>query len=632
MLSRVELTNFRGFEHLRLDLKPVSVVVGPNSSGKTTALHAIGLALRAYSMVLDAPEAHPVVRKGHVVVCNGLILRDHTLLIPIRDRNELFRNANVYEGATSTVKLSFDAPPIQSISVALSYMRNAVLKLTVTVESSSALEAIEKTPSKSKNRAARLLEVLRTSRPSAVLVPAFYGVTIDEEYRTAPVVDELLQAGQQSSIVRNLVARLSGTDLVELNSFLQRTIGARIVDRTAAADAERVSPLVVRFLDSNGALDLSAAGAGLVNLVALFSALKFRRLSGDATTIFLFDEPEAHLHPRLQGVIGHELATIVRTFANTQMVVATHSVEMINRLGRRDDTVLFSVDRVAAAVKLDSESEIVDAMAAWADLTPFTSLSFLASRRLLFHEGPSDINILGRCADALFGNDPAKLSCFRSWTPAPLDGSGNAPALKALERVIQPKIFPGLQHGRPVRIYLLLDRDRSRVPGTRSSKTGRVESTEVVWGRHSVESLFLEPDVLAMWLAACLPEGGTSEATLREYVAEALTVVDAEHSLLDPAATDLAGELLRPGGVKFQDAMKQALAKVRAEPAIWQKGRDRARRILELVRGKLPHSERRHVRATIADQLADAGRERLSNPSAAVPADVRALLEALAAP
>jgi predicted ATPase len=159
-----------------------------------------------------------------------------------------------------------------------------------------------------------------------VLVPAFYGVTIDEEYRTAPVVDALLQAGQQSSIVRNLVARLSGNDLVELNTFLQRTIGAKLDDRTAAADAERTNPLMVRFSGTNGTLDLSAAGAGLVNLVALFSALKFRQTTAQTPTVFLFDEPEAHLHPRLQGVIGDELATAVRQCAD----------DCVNAL-RRDD-------------------------------------------------------------------------------------------------------------------------------------------------------------------------------------------------------------------------------------------------------------------------------------------------------
>jgi len=412
MLTKVELKNFRGFEDLTLDLEPVSVVVGPNSSGKTTVLHAISVALRAYSLALDDASAHPLAKGANVTICGGLILRDHTQLLPIAERNELFCNGTVFEGATARVTLTFDGSPVESLTVSLSYMRNAVLKLAVSVRSSAAAAAVAGIPTKSKNRPAALLDVLRRDRPTAILVPAFYGVTTNEEFRARPVVDGLLQAGQQSSIVRNLVSRLGANDLNELNSFLLRTIGARIDVRTAAADADTTSPLIVRFSDSNGALDLSAAGAGLVNLVALFSASKFRQLTAQAPTVFLFDEPEAHLHPRLQGLIGDELASIVRSFANAQLVVATHSVEMINRLGRRDDAVLYSVDRSTGAAKLDSESGLIDAMSGWADLTPLTSLNFLASRRMLFHDGPSDATILTLCAEVCFATIPRRSPRF----------------------------------------------------------------------------------------------------------------------------------------------------------------------------------------------------------------------------
>ena len=629
MLTKVELKNFRGFDNLALDLKPVSVVVGPNSSGKTTALHAISVALRAYSIVLDDPTTHPVAKGADVKVCSGLILRDHTPLLPLAERNELFRNGTVFEGATSTITLTFDGPPVESLSVSLAYMRNAVLKLTVAIRSSAAAAAVTGIPTRSKNRPTTLLDVLRKERPAAVLVPAFYGVTTNEEFRARPVVDELLQAGQQSTIVRNLVSRLSANDFTELNAFLTRTLGARIEARTTAADAETTNPIIVRFSDSNGALDLSAAGAGLVNLVALFSALKFRQLTAQAPTVFLFDEPEAHLHPKLQGLIGDELATIVRSFSNAQLVIATHSVEMINRLGRRDDAVLYAVDRTTGAAKLDSESGITDALSAWADLTPFTSLNFLASRRLLFHEGPSDATILTRCAEAYFANDPVKLVAFRRWTLVPLDGSGNAPALKTLEKVIQPKVFPNLSLGGAVRLVLLIDRDRSRKPGETKSTNGNVASSQIVWSRNSIESLFLDPAALAIWLAASIPPGGTPESTIQQHVTAAVATVDANQELLDTAIGDLQTELLKPGGLKVADALKQATSTVRTEPAVWQKGRDRARRVLEAVRGNLAHSERRHVRGTLADQLGEADLPRLSNPVAAIPSEVRTLLDSL---
>jgi hypothetical protein len=105
---------------------------------------------RAYSLVLDDPETHPVARGQTITVCDGMIPRDHTQLLPIAERNELFRNAEVYEGVTSTIALTFNGPPVESLTVSLSYMRNAVLKLTVKVASSGASDAVRKTPARSK--------------------------------------------------------------------------------------------------------------------------------------------------------------------------------------------------------------------------------------------------------------------------------------------------------------------------------------------------------------------------------------------------------------------------------------------------------------------------------------------------
>lgn len=639
MLKSVKLTNFRGFEKLDLDLKPVSVVIGPNSSGKTTILHAISAAHRAYALALDAADAHPTMNaKGVTTVCNGSILRDHVKLLPLAVQEEIFRDALASEGTTAKIELGFDgSDPVKRLIVQLSYMRNRVLKLTVEVDCPAAKSAVSIMPLKSKYRPGALLEALRRDRPVAVVVPAFYGVTLEEGFCAAPSVEEKLQEGQQSAIVRNLVARLSATDLEELNAFLFRTVGARINHRTAAADAERVHPLRVTFRDSNGALDLSAAGAGVVNLISLFAALKWRQRDGKGTTVFLLDEPEAHLHPRLQGVLGEELATLVRGFASAQLVAATHSVEMINRLGTREDSVLLAVDRAkSTAVSLESESGIVDELSTWADLTPFMSLNFLASRRLLFHEGPSDEKLLCRAAEVLFKNKPDSLAAFKRWTFVPLDGVGNVPGVPALRKVISTRVFPKIKPTSPVRIALVLDRDRTRKPEFKEEDEAGVRSTRVVWTRHSIESLFLEPAILSQWIAASIHAGGTDEATLRVRVQEAITHVNGSTELNDAAEGDLLANLVKSipkqANAALIDALKEAKAAVRADPAALQKGRDRARHILDHVRDSLPPKERTHVRNSLTDLVVGASIERLSAPDSAVPDELRRLIEHMALP
>ena len=57
------------------------------------------------------------------------------------------------------------------------------------------------------------------------------------------------------------------------------------------------------------------------------------------------DEPEAHLHPRLQGEMAHWVSTLIVKQFGAQVIMATHAVEIINRLAMRDDAVLLRVDR-----------------------------------------------------------------------------------------------------------------------------------------------------------------------------------------------------------------------------------------------------------------------------------------------
>ncbi len=92
----------------------------------------------------------------------------------------------------------------------------------------------------------------------------------------------------------------------------------------------------------------------------------------------------------------------------------------------------------------------------------------------------------------------------------------------------------------------------------------------------------------------------------------------------------MAPVLLREGGTP-KDSIKAAQGTVKADPATWQKGRDRARRLLEQVRKGLVTREQGHVRASIVDQTEAASLERLSHPDVAVPNEIKILLETMVA-
>jgi hypothetical protein len=52
-LTSVEIDGLKGFDHSTVELKPLTVLTGPNNCGKSTVLQAIALAFECFRRCLD---------------------------------------------------------------------------------------------------------------------------------------------------------------------------------------------------------------------------------------------------------------------------------------------------------------------------------------------------------------------------------------------------------------------------------------------------------------------------------------------------------------------------------------------------------------------------------------------------
>ena len=639
MLRHVQISRFRGFSELSTEVAPVSVLLGPNSSGKSSVLQAVGLACSAYAWALRQ-EPVPKLHDGWIAIWWDYPIRADETFLPAVRTDELFFNKG---SDPVVVTLRFeDTDFIQELQVSLRYGRNEALKLDVRVHSSAALQAVTGIKPQSKFFSPRLAEALTGKEPIAVAIPSFYGVVHGEPYINDARLERLLGAGQQGSVVRNLVARLGG--LKEISDLLRLSLGAEIVHSTSGQAIQEVEELSVRFREKNGDLELSAAGTGLVALTALYSALKWYqpRAAQGRPLMFLLDEPEAHLHPKLQGDTGDRIADLITSFG-AQALIATHSVEMVNRLGHRSDVVLLSIDRAVenAAVPLTGEDAVIERLESFCDLSPFASLQLLRSRRVLFHEGKTDRAILEGCARAYFGNDPARLERFRRWTFIELSSETNADAKNVLKKALAP-LADAAAGSEPVRIVRVLDRDYHRTPKLGPEQGDEsIKEYDVVWSRYSIESLFLTPPCLSAWLRLAL-EGqpkAPSAADLEVWVAEAIAAANSDAGLNRKAAAQiLARELYELTLAKFNpkntkdvsQALQKAEAKVEAEPDVYQQGKARADRVLAHVRKKLHSSIQNRVRSDLADVVRYAPSPSVLTAPALIPPEIEELLKYLA--
>lgn len=644
MLKQLICTNFRGFRQLDTPVERVTAFLGPNSSGKTTALHAVRFGCDALRLAMDSetpartdPNWVPWLR-----VADGLLI-EHGRLLPLADWEALFVDQTVGEGVSLEVKLVFDdTDPIEEIDVHLACARNAQLKLSVWVRSQQACDAVAGLPKKSPQIARRLADFLTEHAPVAVFVPPFYGTVRDEEYRGRAIIDRMLGSGDQSHVVRNLVVDLDGDQFNRLNAFLEDTIGARLTQRTRQDEVQKVTRLDVRFRDTNGDIELSASGAGLVNLVALYTALsRWRTESARRRVLFLLDEPEAHLHPRLQADMTERIARLVTQEFGAQLLLATHSVDILNRLSSSGLALLLRCDRTAtpSTVALAGDSALFDDLSSWVDLTPFTAINFLASRRVLFCEGKDELALLPRLGELRFRNHPARAEAFRRWALVELTGASNAPVADLLARLVRNDVVraraaaPG-----GFRVVVALDRDHLRQPGSREVASDGVTERTVVWSRHSLESLMLEPAVLTTWVRAFLQDA--APADLGQRVVDALAFADADEALSTYARHQLAAKLAlsdlhdangrRLGGEqKVVHAQRLADSMVGAEPAVWQRGKDRARVVLGHLRDVLAPPARNTFPTDVMVLVRRVDLNRI-DPLAAIPAEVGDLLDHLA--
>lgn len=675
MLTSVRLQGFRGFDDLTIPVSQTTVLLGPNSCGKTSVLHAVRFATAALRQATEKNDVRIASSAdGFVVDLAGWPHHRWMPAAALVDLELLATREDLTDGFS--VELHF------SESSEVSWTRVVVdenLLCSVSFHSASLLKKLKR-QRKSQSAAgsavpAALLKPLLDRLPRVLFLPAFYGITREEEYRTSATVARLLESADQSRIVRNLVARLSGDELRRLNDFLGASVKARIVNRSLSQDVESTEHLSVIFQDTDGELELASGGTGFVALVALYAALQqeLRERRGERAVLVLLDEPEAHLHPSLQGQIADTLADLAGEFG-AQLILATHSVEMINRLGRRgDDTKLLAIDRGRQRIaSLDSEDNLLRELSSFCDLSPFASLQLLRSQRILFHEGPSDRKILDGCADLLYRHNPARLERYRSYVFASLTGVDNSGAADILRRALAP-FFRGVPATEAVRIIRVLDHDLKREarfgPWTAPEGETKLTQLDVVWSAYSIESLFLSAPCLFAWLRLVTQDAGLDDAHLQSYVEQALERANKSERLLDEVHPDLQRECgryaerelrnekqaeidkLRSEGKEQQARKKEeelptlvvnhqaitnkayalATEKLRKEPAVWQHGRNRAAFVLNEVRQRLPKELQGKLPASPVGLVTNRHLlSRVGTPSqieALIPEEIRRLLE-----
>lgn len=375
-VKRLQLTNFRGFASLDLDLDhPLTVLVGANGSGKSSILQAIAMACGAVvwgslqERMIRTPDKQDI-RIGQ---------READVTAEFSSREGVF---------SSYFKAFADREPDQDFG----YRTNAV-----TLSRSHLFAVLLET-----NRGLRSAEIKNAPppkilRPGDETQPQPWQVDDDGLVLFWPGFDRFVSWFKEREDVEN-EQRVASGDL-SLQDPQLRAVREAVAELMPGFSKLRIqrSPGPVMVVTKGGVqLRLDQLSDGERNLIAMTGELARRMAIVDPQNpsprelegIVMIDEIEQHLHPGLQREV---LPRLRRAFPNAQFIVTTHSPQVLSTAPR--DAIVavdnFSAHRLEQGVEGRDSNAILDEVFQ-VPKRPRRQLEQVEAVRVLIDEGKLD--------------------------------------------------------------------------------------------------------------------------------------------------------------------------------------------------------------------------------------------------
>ncbi|HKV10429.1 MAG TPA: AAA family ATPase [Thermoanaerobaculia bacterium] len=332
MLTKVTIRNFKRFDEVSIELGNPVVFIGPNNSGKTTALQALALwdiGLRRWNEKRggQTPEKRPGVT----------INRRDLIAIPVPNANLLWRGLHVRdtrrssEGKSETQNVRID---IVVEGVTEGSLWTCGLEFDYANEESFYCRPLRKTETRNPER---------WSIPSQAAVdriaflPPMSGLAANETRLDPGAINVRLGEGRTAEVLRNLCYQIANSSPEEnwsrLRFRMQELFKVRLGEPEYIPERGEVT---MTYVDPSGIeLDISASGRGLQQTLLLLAHLTLNPKS-----VLLIDEPDAHLEILRQRQIYQVLSDTAREHGS-QIIIASHSEIILNEAADRDVVVAF---------------------------------------------------------------------------------------------------------------------------------------------------------------------------------------------------------------------------------------------------------------------------------------------------
>ena len=330
MLTRLTIRNFKRFGEVAIELGSPVVFIGPNNSGKTSAMQALALwdiGLKRWNEKRSGkttPEKRPGVT----------VNRRDLAAIPIPYAKLLWRNLHVRDvrrvsGRQTTSNICID---LIVEGVTSDRRWTCGLEFDFANEESFYCRPLRLSEGKAPDR----MQVPDEAGSTRIaFLPPMSGLAATETRLDHGAVNVRIGEGRTAEVLRNLCFRIHEEEpslwkgLVE---HIRSLFGSEIDPPRYVAERGEI---VMTYREEDAGLDLSSSGRGLQQTLLLLAYMY-----ANPGAVLLLDEPDAHLEILRQRQIYHLLTDVARK-SGSQIIAASHSEVLLNEAAGRDMVVAF---------------------------------------------------------------------------------------------------------------------------------------------------------------------------------------------------------------------------------------------------------------------------------------------------
>ena len=516
MLTRLRVRNFKTLEDVDIPLGQNVVLIGPNNSGKTSALQALALWRSGLvEWTSRRPEGSSQAKQRVGVTLNRKALT-HT---PVVSTRALWRSQHVL--VTHRESGSQTTQPVFLDVIVNGETAGEQWSCGFEFQHANS-ESIYCRPLRLNGKVERMPVPSGAHSAQIAFLPPMSGLSSEEPELQRGRISVLIGEGQTAQVIRNLCFQVAQNEQGHWSAIIGKMKGVFGVQLHEPIRQPARGAIDLAYSQNGTEYDLSSAGRGMQQTLLLLA-----HIYANPGSTLLLDEPDAHLEILRQRQI-YALITETARRMGSQIIAASHSEVLLNEAADRDVVVAFvgkphRIDDRGSQV-LKSLKEIGFDQYYQAEQTGF----------VIYLEGSTDLAILRAFARKL--DHPAQIVLDAPFVHYVL----NQPP-QALHH------FYGLREAKPdLKGFAVFDRLERGVPSGFGLPF-------VEWRRREIENYLCSREILLRYAEGMEPDdliGRALRAERREKMTAAITKIEGALLTLgkDPWSPDakVSDEFFKP--------------------------------------------------------------------------------------